>query len=257
MTQWRRVGGILAVAAFPVMASSVFAADFTVQPRVSTGYQSYEFDIDVDDAFVDVDYFFGGLGVTGQVGKFFIDLYGQTNLTDAEDDVGTSNAAVDREVSVDRNELNLTAGYQVISKLTIFGGLKYAKNEIENNFSNGNSVDIDNEYFGPFAGAAFTQLVGNIGAISLSGSSAYLDGETTIGAEIGGINLADAEFDGTSIGYNLGVTWTGTLGPLQPSLSGLGYAVGLDYSKYVFEDDGDDQFDEKTLRARFDLKYRF
>jgi hypothetical protein len=239
---------------------------------VSIGYQYYEFDLDVNNAVdVDTDYVFGGLGVTAQIGKFFVDLYGQTNLTDAEfneDDFAVvGNAAVERDATIDRNELNLTAGYAFTPMITAFGGLKYAKNDIDQEFNSDNAlvdsivandfVKFENEYIGPFLGAAFSMPVANLGSVSLSGSLAYLDGESTLDLAFQGLVADNASIDGTALGYNVGATWSGQFAAFAPSLSNLGYSAGLDYSSYDFEDDGDDVYAERTLRVRADLKYRF
>jgi len=94
--------------------------------------------------------------------------------------------------------------------------------------------------------------------VSLSGSLAYLDGEE----QIDNSGIAEpSDNDGSSIGYNLGLTWSGNFSPLTASLPGLGYGAGLDYSSYKFkaDDDGIDDvdYDEKTFRARIDIRYRF
>lgn len=239
-----------AAVVLPILASSAYAADFSIQPRVSSGAQYYEFNVaGSSDVNSEVTYVFGGLGVTGQIGGFFVDLYGQTNLTEGEDD--DDDAGSGRETDVNRNELNLTAGYAITRNFTAFGGLKYAKTEIDNSFNSGVTIDIEATYFGPFAGLALTFPISTVGALSFSGSVAYLDGEETV--DNSGLN-ASIDVDGTSIGYALGVGWSGRFGP---PTSAFGYGVGLDYSAYNFEEDGDDEFDEKTLRARFDLKYRF
>ncbi|MGI9492398.1 MAG: hypothetical protein ACR2QF_08375 [Geminicoccaceae bacterium] len=272
MKHLRLTGGLLAIAACPAFTSSVLAADFTIQPRVSIGYQNYEFDLDVNNNFdVDTEYTFGGLGITGQTGKFFIDLYGQTNLTDAEFDennfVVVDTIAVEREASIDRNELNLTLGYAFTPMITAFGGLKYAKNEIDQEFNSNNAladaifandfVNFENEYIGPFVGAAFSIPVADIGSFSLNGSLAYLDGESTLDLVVQDLVVDDASIDGTAIGYGVGATWSGRFAALSSSLSSLGFSMGVDYSSYDFEDDGDDVYAERTLRVRTDLKYQF
>ena len=240
--------------------------DLSVQPRASLGYQSYTFDVAGSNFEVDTDYVLGGLGLTVQGGRFFVDLYGQTNLTDAEyddEDILDTNG-LNQDSEVDRYEVNLTLGYAVTPNISVFGGLKYAENEINSDLDSdlvdiGDSFfDIDVEYLGPFVGASLAVPVANAGALAFSGSTAYLFGEATIDAEVAGNVIADnQEVDGEAIGFNLGVAWIGGLEALSPSLSGLGYTVGIDYSTYDFEDGDTDEFSEETLRGKVDLKYTF
>lgn len=258
MKHSRMTSGLLMAASVPVFASSALAAEFEIQPRASIGYQYWEYNRDsaTSDINTEADYIFGGLGVTGQFGQFFVDLYGQTNLTEGDGD--DPNAGSGRETDVNRRELNVTGGYAFNRYITAFGGLKYAEIEIENEFNSGTTIDVDTSYFGPFAGVSLSYPVSGIGAVSLSGSLAFLDGEEEI--DNSGI-VGSSENDGTSIGYSLGLTWSGNFSPLTASLPGLGYGAGLDYSSYKFESDGDGiddvDYDEKTFRARVDLRYRF
>jgi len=259
---------LVAVTMLPAFSTSLFAADFSIQPRASIGYQNYEFVLEnVNDLDVEADYVYGGLGVTGQIGKFFVDLYGQTNLTDAEFSEDFTEE-VDRDADIDRVELNLTTGYAFNSFVTVFGGLKYAKNEIDQEFNSeieviddllsNDFVNFENEYFGPFAGLALSIPIANVGSVSISGALAYLDGESTLDAVILNEVVADDDsIDGSAIGFNVGGSWSGNLAPLSPALSRIGYSVGVDYSSYDFEDDGDDVYAERTLRVRTDVKYRF
>lgn len=250
----------------PVFAGGAVAQELTFQPRVSLGYQAYDFDLSGDDGVFDFkgDYFLGGLGLTVQRGRFFVDLYGQTNLTEAEDNEGNiDGSGVDRDAKADRNEVNATLGYAVTQNVSVFGGLKYANNTVENEFDDGVDqidVDLDVEYFGPFAGASIAIPVADAGAVALSGSVAYLDGEvdTDVEVDIGDVqDSASAEVDGTAIGFNVGAAWIGSLAPLSPDLAKLGYTVGLDYSGYEFKDGGDKVFNEETLRFKVDVKYNF
>lgn len=250
MTDLRLVAGSLTLAACVMSAYSASAIEFSLQPRVSIGEQYYEYEAEGEsDVNSEVNYVFGGLGLTAQIGKFFVDVYGQTNLTEGEDD--DPNAGSGRETAVSRREVNVTAGFVFARYVTAFGGLKYARNESENDFESGTTIDLETDYFGPFAGLALNFPISNVGAISLNGSLAYLDGEETIDNS----NLADDVVnDGKALGYAVGLGWSGRFGP---SVSGLGYGIGLDYSAYDFEEDGEDEFKEQTIRLRADLKYRF
>lgn len=265
MKQGRFIATVLAATVSPLMMGHAVAQELSFQPRVSIGYQSYDFDID-DEAFdFEGGYLLGGLGLTVQRGRFFFDLYGQTSLTEPEDDVDDvliAGANTDRQSKADRNEINATLGYAITQGISLFGGLKYAKTEIDSDFVDVNndqiSVDIEIDYFGPFLGASYAIPIADIGALAVSGSVAYLDGKTNIAIESDVLGLdEDDDTDGTSIGANLGAAWIGSLAPLSPNFANLGYTAGLDYSYYNFEDDGDDQFEEETLRFKVDLKYSF
>lgn len=254
-----------------MFAGGALAQELIIQPRVSIGYQSYSFDIAGDDSLdVETDYILGGLGLSVQRGRFFVDLYGQTNLTEAEDDEENfaDVTGIDRSTEVDRYELNATLGYAVTPNISVFGGVKYASNDIKSDFDSDDAVinaalgdsffDVDVEYLGPFLGASYALPIADVGALALSASGAYLSGDTTADAEIAGQVIADdVDIDGTAIGFNFGVAWIGSLAPLSPSLAKLGYTVGLDYSEYDFEDDDSDEFSEETLRFKVDMKYNF
>ena len=218
MTCVRLVAGSLTLAAGLTSAYSATAIEFSIQPRVSIGSQYYEYnrDSDASDINTDVSYIFGGLGVTGQVGKFFVDLYGQTNLTEGEDEQEDVDPGVDRENTVNRRELNLTAGFALTRNVTAFGGLKYAKVDLDNDFTTGTTIDVDTSYFGPFGGLALTFPISDFGALSLNGSLAYLDGEEKI--ENTSTAQVNFESDGTSIGYSVGLAWSGPVRPVDVGL---------------------------------------
>ncbi len=204
---------------------SVNAAGISFTPRVSTGYLAYR--SEVLGTNVNFDYIFGGLGLTAQYGRFFADLYGQTDLVELGE--GDANA----DFGKGRQELNFTAGYGLTPNISLFGGYKYAETDF-----------LSLEYGGPFFGGSFSVPVFDAGALSFNAAVAYLQEFQTSGEQ----------FDTTSVGLNGGVSWSSDLNWL---LLGLGYGLSLDYSGYTFEDDGDEIINEKIFRTRFDLKYAF
>ena len=116
------------------LAVSLKSWFFSREPALVT--KPTKFDIAGDDDFdVDTDYILGGLGLSVQKGRFFVDLYGQTNLSDAEDDVDNfaDLDGITRESQVDRYELNATLGYAITDQVSVFSGLKYATNEVNSN----------------------------------------------------------------------------------------------------------------------------
>ena len=205
--------------------SDIDGTNLSFTPRASIGYLSYNADqLGTDFNF---DYIFGGLGLSAQYGRFFVDLYGQTDLKEFDEE--DNNA----DFGDGRKELNLTAGYGVTSNITLFGGYKYADTDF-----------IDLQYGGPFLGASFSIPVFELGAIGLNGAVAYLEEFNTEGED----------FDTTSVGVNGGVSWASNLAWLLP---GLGYGLNFDYSYYEFDDSGDTILTEKIFRTRLDLKYTF
>lgn len=271
MKRCRVYVGIVALAIFPSVIGPVSAQGLTIQPRATIGYQYYEFDGEEDgvgnqigDFDFKTDYLLGGLGLTAQSGRFFADLYGQTNLSEANDNVNdlAGLGGVDSDAEIDRYEINLALGFAITPTISVSGGVKYARTKIDSDLSgdgvdDDNSIfDIDVEYVGPFFGAAYALPVADLGSVVLSGSIAYLFGDAEADLVLNGVAL-EADVKGQSIGSNIGAAWVGNFGPLAPALSGLGYSLGVDYSIYEFEDNGVDEYQEQTVRGKFDLKYRF
>ena len=261
--------GCVLGATLPFLVTSVVAQELVIQPRVSLGYQTYDFNIEGNDDFdIETDYILGGLGLSVQRGRFFVDLYGQTNLTEADDDVDNflGLAGVNRESEVDRYELNATLGYAVTPQISAFGGLKYASNDVKTDINSddpdinallGNSfVDIDVEYIGPFIGASYALPIEGFGALALSASGAYLWGEADLDSQVVDDVIA-VDVDGNALGFNFGAAWIGSFAPLAPTLANLGYTIGIDYSQYDFDDGNTDEFSEETLRTKVDIKYNF
>lgn len=201
------------------------AAEFSITPRVSTGFVHYNSDQLGNE--VSFNYIFGGLGLTFQKNRFFVDLYGQSDLAEVGD--GDDN----QDFGKGRKELNLTTGFSVSPNVTFFGGIKYAKTDF---------VDLD--YGGPFIGTSFFIPLFDAGTLSFNTSISYLEEYETSG-EV---------FDSSAIGLNSGVSWNADLKQLLP---GLSYGLSIDYSGYSFKDGGETILTEDILRTRLDLKYGF
>lgn len=259
--------GLIAPVASILLAPCAMAADITFQPRVSTGYQIYNYD-SLGNSFDFTDgYVFAGAGLTAQIDRFFADIYGQTNLTKATDLSGEDDRAfLAQNSEVDRYELNGSVGYAVLPYLSLLGGIKFAVTqfdaEIVDNRANGNQ-DETALYVGPYLGASAALPVGQVGSFALSGSLAFLFGDVDTESVIDrrdendnviNTTVQKANEKGTSLGANVGLAW---IGNLNGTLPGLGYTLGVDYSAYKFEDGGDDLIRERTGRIRLDLKYRF
>ncbi len=275
MDHYRSISALSLIAACSTIASPAVAQGVSIQPRATIGYEFYKFDGEDDgtnnqlgDINFESDYLVGGLGLTLQTGRFFIDLYGQKNLSEADNLDEDSFDALALDQVAERFNINFSIGYSITPRISVIGGIKYSRTDIEGDINFDDDVlellfpddflNIDVEYIGPYLGGAFAIPVANVGYIVLNGSASYLLGETTVDANVLGEVLADdLKIDGESLGYSLGVTWSGTFNPNSPTPTGLGYSIGVDYSAYQFSDDGVDEFSEATLRGKVDLRYRF
>lgn len=255
----------------PLVSKPASSQGLSIQPRATIGYQYYEFDGEEDgvgnqigDIDYQTDYLLGGVGLSVQYNRFFADLYGQTNLSNAEDNVDNiaDTQGVDSSAEIDRYELNLALGYAIIPSVSVSGGVKYARTKIDSVLSgdavivDGSFLDIDMEYIGPYLGAAYAIPVADVGSAVLSGSIAYLFGEAEANLELNG-GAFSVDVEGESVGSNIGAAWSGTLAPISSALSAVGYTVGVDYSVYQFRDNSVDEYKEQTVRGRFDIRYRF
>lgn len=257
-------------------AQSVMAQDISFQPRATLGYEYYELDGENDgtsnqlgDFNFKSDYLVGGLGLTIQSGRFFADFYGQKNLSRADNlDRDAIQDEVDFDQEADRYNVNLALGYAITPSISVIGGLKYSRTDIESDIVSddealdillaGSFFNVDVEYIGPYLGGAYAIPIGTAGHVILNGSVSYLFGETTVDAEVDDVVIADNEtIDGESIGANLGVAWSGGFGQQASAPSRFGYTIGVDYSTYQFADGDVDEFKEETVRGKLDFKVRF
>jgi hypothetical protein len=131
------------------------------------------------------------------------------------------------------------------------------------------------KYDGAFIGTTYSIPVRSWGAIGLQSSIAYLTGKvdyTFVGATavfnpfiptggyVSGVSSASPG-RGTSVGFNVGISFTGRFNWISESLSNASYTLGVDRSAYSFKSSnsaaGEGDFEENTTRARLDLRYAF
>jgi hypothetical protein len=188
----------------------------------------------------------------------------------------------------DRQEQNLTLGWGATPALSLYVGYKHADVNLTQtlapiltpapfvDLTGGRDGDVlftgdyhmKFRYSGAFIGATYAIPVGP-GAFALQSSLARLSGTfsqrfqgivqvTNAGAPAGlrQINptFKDGEVNGQSYGVNLGVSWSGNLGPLR-------YTIGVDQSQYKFDSGKSSSIwaadlEEKNTRVRLDLRYR-
>jgi len=249
----------------------LLASELELRPRVAIGYQSYRLEVDSNNRDYEAEYLFGGLGLSARHERFYVDFYGQTNLTEAEDEFQSSSDSIAKfESEIDRTEFNATLGYAMTPLVSAFGGFKSATIDIESDV-----VDIDDDdgftvtgiqkeditYYGPFLGASGSLPVASLnGSIGIHGTVSYLFGDldtvNIIESELGSSIVIDA-FTGQGLGGNVGLAWSGHLGGLASGLDRVGYTLGVDYSLLDFRSGGDTLYDEETIRTRAELSYRF
>jgi hypothetical protein len=138
-------------------------------------------------------------------------------------------------------------------------------------------------YQGFFVGATYSVPIKSWGALSLQSSVARLNAtfKEHYSGDIGVCfnpfgngcllivpidpSFADnkAPVRGQSLGFNLGISWTGNFSWLAAGLSNLSYTIGVDRSQYAFDSGQQSDaftaanFTETNTRARFELRYRF
>lgn len=195
----------------------------------------------------------------------------------------------------DRQELNATVGWGLTPELSAYLGYKHSKLDLSQQMSPLTSPPpdfqdvlffgtrrIDFSYQGLFIGATYSLPVGHYGALSLQSSIAQLNATFTehfsgnvalcaipqaAGCVVLGIDPSFADkkpsVHGESVGFNLGLSWTGNFAWLTERLQKLSYTVGIDRSQYAFDSGNQSDaslaanFTEINTRARLDLRYRF
>jgi hypothetical protein len=191
------------------------------------------------------------------------------------------------QTEFDREEFNASFGFGVTSNFSVYAGYKRATSDLTQTLTpiltpppfvdtvGGRDGDvlfrgdylIEFEYDGAFVGATYSIPVGTAGAFSIQSSVAQLDGEftqrfagtvavtTPTGQRTIDPTFKDGTVEGDSVGVNIGVAWTGNVGNFS-------YTIGIDHSQYEFDASKSQalwaaDFEEKNLRARLDLRYRF
>ncbi len=293
------------------------ALDLRVQPRFKTGIQFYEFEQpafqlsaqDIEGKFPDMQSsvkfsdwlpFVSG-GATVFIDRFFVDFdaqylfNGQANSDFSSQSFveGGDRLPIDAVISqnsvlnadFNRFEWAVSAGFEVIDNLVIFGGYKYAKinstSGIQGEITSFQPSDInrtpislltgrpigevglDFEYKGPFVGMNYSWRIQQgflDGGLSFNFAAAFLDSETRIdtsklsvksitGAVVP-LNIGNSHFKelkGDSTGFSFGLGWQGLT-----SIEGLTYLMGVTGYHYQFEGNATV---ENRVRIDFGLAY--
>jgi len=234
-----------------------------------------------------------GVGLTSSYNNFYFDVgarattqgsdSGQIFLTDIVGGLPIA-ATHDFDSKIDRKEVDVLLGYNLEDTLNagvdVYVGYRYAQTQIENStltvepvliggdlLSPGEGVfdgvfDIDFTYHGPFAGLAVRMPVPIIdGILTVSPSIGYFSGNfdqkfsPNNDARIATIDNAEA--DGTSIGFNAGITYSR---PISFISDNLGISISVDRSQFDFStgsDDAEADFEESFNRVRLAIQYQF
>jgi hypothetical protein len=239
---------------------------------------------------------FASAGLTASRGQFFADVSGQWSNTGkdqgqifqgSQTGSGFTNSLGHNhlfDARFDRQELNATLGWGVTPNFSAYIGYKQATLNLTQArtpslspppifgdvLQVGNYI-MDFSYHGFFLGASYAVPVRTWGTLSVQSSVARLnasfkqhfEGNVLLFTSSGFTSLNPAfmtsRVGGRSTGLNVGISWTGNFGVVSTRLQKLTYTIGLDESQYKFDapDVTDGNFEEKSTRARFDLRYRF
>ena len=302
-----------------IFVTPVNALDMRIQPRFKIGVQYYEFEqkvitdagsqfttilnntrfsdwlplinggttLFIDRFFLDFNalYSFDGNSETGFGGQTFVKGGGSDGnlLVDAVfQNAGRINA------DFERFELSVSAGFEVLDNLVLFGGYKYA----ETNFSSGitgklntfraddnsplllfsgdlvGGVNIDFNFKGPFVGVNYIWPIQQgfmNGGLSFNFAAAFLKNNTDLNFSrlgvktvLGNVQTLDIEDgnkrnffsrEGDATGYSFGLGWQG----LTP-VNGLTYMMGATGYLYQFDNS---ETNETQVRLDFGLTYAF
>ena len=302
-----------------VFVTPVNALDMRIQPRFKIGVQFYEFEqkvitdgesqfttildntkfsdwlplinggttLFIDRFFLDFNalYSFDGNSETGFGGQTFVKGGGSDGnlLVDAVfQNAGRINA------DFERFELSVSAGFEVLDNLVLFGGYKYA----ETNFSGGitgkldtfrvddnsplrlfsgdliGGVNIDFDFKGPFVGVNYIWPIQQgflNGGLSFNFATAFLKNNTKLDFSrlgvktvLGNVQTLDISHNdernffirrGDATGYSFGIGWQG----LTP-VNNLTYMMGA--TGYLYQFDNSDT-NETQVRLDFGLTYAF
>jgi hypothetical protein len=230
----------------------------------AAGYTVLSFPEKLDQ---DVSFVSGNLLAAATYGKWQLSLNGTFSLEDAdiseEEDVGKAN----------REDIDLTLGYQINRRWSVFGG--YKRGETEMDFISRDSDDegvfirVSESYKqeGPYLGGSFSWDFETAGRLTVSLAYADLDATNSFGANTDDDDEEDdegepPEFDdlsgrvkGDTTGFSYGVTWTM---PLSARLLFQARLKVNDYQQDIrFEGDNYDNIDETLSSLHVGLAYVF
>ena len=187
----------------------------------------------------------------------------------------------------DREEYSLSVGYAVGSQWALFVGYRTSKTSFSDTIRFAEDVtlqtdvgsfpatvtgsgkrSIDFKQDGYFLGGAYAFIIGEHAVVTFNAALAVLDGkydsrgdiDITAAATVNGTPVSSTEstalgfdFDGGTVGLNLGVAWKGRL------VESLSYALGVNGYSYDFDAKEKEVADlsESVLRFSAGLSYQF
>jgi hypothetical protein len=286
----RMIMAVLASSSLLVSQNS-FASDVSFIPRAGIGYSDYSLTWLAEGsglldgyggpagertiADMQGNLLLGTVGATLAYNRFYLDVFFQQS-TEASDEYNyqaydpatltTRDQLVDWDFDV--ADYALTAGYNIWSGLSVFGGWKGHEISMAGRESGtpqgAVKWDYDFTSSGWFLGLSYGWTIFESNMLSVKAAYAWLDGELE-----GGKQFEDNSSylykgdDGTSSGANIGVTWKGFL------TDSLNYDVSADWYSYSFEDfdtsdtdltpddAGQLTIEEDSYTLRFALSYVF
>jgi len=284
------IGSALDLMIEPRFQAGIMDYEFEQKP-ISINYGEFT-DTDHGFKIVGVMPFVGG-GVTLFSNRFFFDLYVQKAFSGSDSATNPLEyEEFDKELGIpvlntiinsdfDREEFSVSVGYAVGRQWALFGGYRIAKTSFDNNiaFSEDGAVDntpvniavrgnIDSNFKqdGYFLGSAYAFNITEHSVVTLNTALAVLDGEfdsrgtlllsaSIDGEPVEGFEPEEAgyDFDGNTIGLNLGVALKGRI------VEKLGYTLGVNGYSYDFDAKEKDVVDlsESVLRFSAGLSYQF
>jgi hypothetical protein len=229
------------------------ANDITFIPRISAGVLDYslkwkgdfglgdETILDISDTMPTI-----AIGGTATMGAFYLDAYWQTT-GDGSDDYSflrNDGSRFDGSSDFDRDDYALSLGYGFENGITVFGGYKGGKTDIDsdetftrNDGTPGGFFHRINDSFearGPFIGIGYGIRLGP-GLLSATAALARLDGEAkeeTVSTRTSDGSLSSVtrtESKPSATGLSLGIAWR------APITDNLSYMVSLDGQRYNFD----------------------
>jgi hypothetical protein len=137
----------------------------------------------------------------------------------------------------DRQDFDLTAGYQINSILSVFVGYKSGETNLDLVSRNPTAPTTGNEYYrqnGPFVGVSIGKSFANAGKLDFSIAYADLDADNKFFSDNDGVEPGETlEFDdingttqGSSTGYSINLGWT------MPIQGNLLFRSKLKYNSY-------------------------
>ncbi len=232
------------------MKNLSFDQDLNDPNNLAGGTRSGDFEVDMPVL---------SLGLTAVYDRFYVAIKRDDSFDDAL--TNTTVPFTGGKSSVEREDMSLTFGMNVVTGLNVFVGYMDGETTLKNitGFASAQTPRYTQEYKedGLFTGVSYSLPIKEMGTLSFSTAYAFMDG--TYEDNFNGAPNQDFEYDGDSEGLSLGVTWS------APITETIGYYLDLRYQQYDFEgDDANGNFpttdvetEEKLLTYSAGLQWYF